>query len=994
MGLKLTRGASRAKTIVIVLLIIALFYSIRVVFFNKQKVYEPADIASVVNRIQPENGTPYYVTRMKQEEAVGARTAEPEQIDIVVTRYSKAAPEAKVEIVRDTELNRDVLHWNSGEGSVEWDLQVPVDGSYNIVFDYMPLPGTSQSAIRGIQIDDAYPFRESANLEFERRWKDSKYPYERNEMGNEVRAPQTEIEGWTTKAATDYRTSSLPLEYDFTKGRHTLRMTAGREPLALSGIRIVPSVSIPDYRAYAASFPAVAQSEWSQVFEAERFVHKSDLGIQKYAVMLAGVTPDAKGHVVYNTLGADRWQLPGQWVDWEIQVPADGWYAIDVKYRQAYKGKANVYRTIMFDGAVLFKELLHYIFPFENGTGVHTLQHEDGEPFLFYMTKGAHTLRMIADASPDQPALIALQQTLADLRRLDTSLRMVVGDYSQSNAANIDLNRTWEIEKYVPDINERLALIIDQLHNIMRYLNGLNGAETNLAATIQPSILTLQSIANHIEDIPNRLSELTTIQSTIGTWLDKAGNQPLLLDSFAVRTKDAETPLKTAGMLGRMAYSTVNFARTFWLDYSSRKQDDDRTINIWVQRSRDYVDLLREHIDQDFTPNTGIKVNLNMMPNANALVLSNAAGDLPDVALGITMETPVDFAMRGAAADLTAFPGFEQVMGRFSPGVMRSYTYNQGVYGLPETLNFQLFFYRSDIFDTLGLEPPETWDDVYQMLPTLQENGMTLYVPPKDYVRSFYQYAVNFYSDNGMHNRLNEETAVQPFMQWTDLFKKYYLPLEIPAFFNHFRQGTIPAGIADFTTYLQLTSAAPDIAGQWKVAPIPGTKQPDGTIARWTQQVTTGMMMLDKSRKKEQAWSFMQWWSKKETQLRYARDIESYLGIEYRWNSANLQALVESPWPADDLVAIKEQERWIKNVPLVPGYYFLAREMEFAWNAVVLQKVPAKEALEKASLALQREMNRKQQQFGFDPATYDLHVPQLDQPYDWEGANDADTPNR
>jgi hypothetical protein len=88
-------------------------------------------------------------------------------------------------------------------------------------------------------------------------------------------------------------------------------------------------------------------------------------------------------------------------------------------------------------------------------------------------------------------------------------------------------------------------------------------------------------------------------------------------------------------------------------------------------------------------------------------------------------------------------------------------------------------------------------------------------------------------------------------------------------------------------------------------------------------------------------------------------------------------------WPNDDLLALREQARWAKNMPYVPGYYFLTREMEFAWNRTVFDGMPAQESLEKAQLSLQREMNRRQKDFGIS-GNEDLRIPQIQEPYEWE----------
>ncbi|MCL6456823.1 MAG: ABC transporter substrate-binding protein, partial [Gorillibacterium sp.] len=141
-------------------------------------------------------------------------------------------------------------------------------------------------------------------------------------------------------------------------------------------------------------------------------------------------------------------------------------------------------------------------------------------------------------------------------------------------------------------------------------------------------------------------------------------------------------------------------------------------------------------------------------------------------------------------------------------------------------------------------------------------------------------------------------------------------------------------------------------------------------------------MIMEKSEQKDKAWEFLKWWTSNDIQAQYAKDMESFYGLEYRWNTANIEAMKAQSWPSDDLKAIREQASWAKNMPNVPGYYFLGREMEFAWNRTVFDGMPAKESLEQAHLSLQREMNRRQKDFGISGGN--LHIPQINEPFRWE----------
>jgi hypothetical protein len=53
---------------------------------------------------------------------------------------------------------------------------------------------------------------------------------------------------------------------------------------------------------------------------------------------------------------------------------------------------------------------------------------------------------------------------------------------------------------------------------------------------------------------------------------------------------------------------------------------DEGEIEVWVNRPRQYVDLLQTISDERFTNETGIRVKFSIMPNESKLVLANAAG--------------------------------------------------------------------------------------------------------------------------------------------------------------------------------------------------------------------------------------------------------------------------------------------------------------------------------------------------------------------------------
>lgn len=876
------------------------------------------------------------------------------------------------------------LEWSNDLGWVEWSFDVPSAGWYELYLDYKPMAGGNGAVTRGIQIDGQYPFLESQNAEFERLWKDAKYPYDRNEIGQQYHPEQVEIVDWMTKPVSDYNVSSEPLLYRLEQGKHTLRLIGIKEPVAIRTLTFKPHERLKSYAEYQAAFPAfTAKPEWYANVEAENFQKKSSLMIQTEHWSEPYVSPSPKGRITYNTLGGGRWRNPGEWVEWKLTVPEDGWYEIDLKAFQNYRNGFKAYRTIKIDGEVPYEELLHYPLRFNREFTIETIRDANNQPYRFYLTKGDHSLTMTADSSELQPITLALRDILKQLADYDRHVRLLTGNYSVNAAdANTDATRTWDMKKFDPQVEETMDGFIKRLTDIRDYINGVNGIDSDLAEGILNSIDILRKLRKDVDEIPNKLDSFSTIQGNIGTWMTTLTQQPLLLDFITVRTPGTDPGFKEPTAWSRVPYAISDFARSFYMDYDV-KRNNGKSLTVWVSRGRDYVDLLREMIANDFTSKTGITVNVSLMPNANQLVLGNAAGEVPDVALGIAEATPVDYAMRGAVEDLSKYPDFENVFDRFVPGASRSMVYNGGVYGLPEVQNFQMLFYRTDIFENLNLKVPDTWDDLFDILPTLQENGMTMSYPKADFATMFFQQGAELYSEDGLKSTLMTDESIAAFKRYTDLYSKYNLPIDIPAFFQHFKDGDIPIGIADFNTFVQLTVAAPEITGHWKMAPLPGVKQADGQVARWSSQGLSAGMIMKKSDHKDEAWEFLKWWTSDDVQAQYAKDIESFFGPEFRWNTANVNAMKTLPWSNEDAEALREQTRWAKNMPYVPGYYFVSREIDFAWNRTVFDRMPAQESLEKAQTAIQREMNRRQKDFGIT-ANDNLHVPQITKPFEWE----------
>jgi ABC-type glycerol-3-phosphate transport system substrate-binding protein len=411
------------------------------------------------------------------------------------------------------------------------------------------------------------------------------------------------------------------------------------------------------------------------------------------------------------------------------------------------------------------------------------------------------------------------------------------------------------------------------------------------------------------------------------------------------------------------------------------------------------VNLIQSLADTQFTPKTGIKVDISLMPNEQKLILSYASKTAPDIALGISNWLPFELGIRGAALDLRRFDDFGKVITRFSPGALLPYIYEQKCFALPETQDFYVLFYRKDIFEKLKLPIPNTWDDVKKILPELQRYGMNFYLPIagsggfKPFMTTapfIYQNDGRFYSDDGFKTALNEPNSLKGIELMTKLFTLYGVQLQIPNFFEHFRSSLSPIGISNFTTYLQLMVGAPELKNSWDIALSPGVKN-GNIIERWQTGSAQSAMVFNTTKYPNEAWEFLKWWTSEKTQTDFGQRIQTLYGKEFMWNSANIKAFSKIPIPDEHKKIILEQWEWLKEVPKTPAGYMTERELSNIWIKVVLQGKNLRASVDDSVNKINKEIQRKLEEFGYiknGKKIKNYYIPKFEDVLKWRLSNE------
>lgn len=868
--------------------------------------------------------------------------------------------------------NTSVAHLNKDD-EVELTVNVNEEGLYNINFDYYTLTSGLTSNEGDIQVNGSYQYNEAKRIVFSTLWGDSTKEFARDRYNNEVMPEQKKVSKWQNTYLID--SSNIEpgnLKLELKKGENKIKITLNSGEILLGDIHVQSPVENIDYSEYKGKYSNEAFPKDKLVItEAEKVTYKNDTSINAVVSRDSEVVPYETNALLLNTIGGKTWQKGGQAVYYNIDVPESGLYKIAFKYLQAEKANSITYRTITMDGEIPFKELEHYKFDYANKWQTEILGNGK-EDYYFYLTKGVHTLGLEADITPYNDLINVISDSIEQVNHLTLQIKKLVG-------STVDENRDWEISDYIPNIQTNLNKIADSLNK--QYESGVklnNGNENSQGLiSVKTAITLLRELAKEPNDIPKKLSQLSegtgSVTQSLSEAMDEFEKQPLTIDEFYVYSKDKQLPDYNSSLFKKLSEGVKRFIYSF-VPQKDKTQKETVTLNVWVNRSRNYIDLMQKMADEQFTPKTNIKINFSLMPNEQKLILANASGTSPDIALGISNWLPYELGIRGAAADLRQFSDFDSYISKFSPGAIIPMVVDDKVYGIPETQDFYVMFYRKDILKSLNIPVPDTWQDVKNILPELQRHGMNFYTnlsgasgtKPFTVTAPFiYQNGGDMYTSDGMSTALDSEKSLTGIKLMTDLFTIYDLPEQAPNFFEHFRSGTLPIGIGTFYTYVQMMNAAPELKGSWAIAPAPGIKDSTGQVVRWQPGSAQSCMMFKDSKYQNESWEFMKWWMDTDTQTQFENQIQTLYGGEYMWNTANLEAFKQLPMAEEDKNVVLEQWKWLMEVPKIPGGYMVERELSNVWTSVVFNGKNLRSSVDEAVITINKEISRKMEEFGY-----------------------------
>jgi N,N'-diacetylchitobiose transport system substrate-binding protein len=250
-------------------------------------------------------------------------------------------------------------------------------------------------------------------------------------------------------------------------------------------------------------------------------------------------------------------------------------------------------------------------------------------------------------------------------------------------------------------------------------------------------------------------------------------------------------------------------------------------ITVWIMQpgNEEVETVLTDAAEAFEAEHEGATVALEFVPWANAhdqFVTAIGGGQVPDLAEMGNTWTP-EFAELGGLATVDS-----EQSGDYIDSLVESGTVDGALYGYPWYAGARSLIYRSDIFDELGLEAPQTWDDLLAVGDAIaEETDLAPIHVAGDYYHMLapmvWQAGGELATGEGdsWTAEVDSEAGVQAFALYNELWERGWSP-----------DGAVTWNSVDVRDAFANGDAAMMVGGGWDLAAILGTN-PDleGSVA-------------------------------------------------------------------------------------------------------------------------------------------------------------------
>ena len=503
----------------------------------------------------------------------------------------------------------NIIIWSNESGTLDFKVNVPETGAYNIGMSYYQIVGSSTTTEFSVLIDGETPYDTATRINIPRIWT-SKYPIAPDSKDNEIRPPQVEMPMWTSTSFKDEDgLFNDPLLFYLEQGEHTISINSERAMVAIESIKLYNEKGFEKYVKPSDAELAKNDSAEPIKVQGERYTYtNSQTLFPTYDRGNYLTEPSNPTKQRYNTVGDGTWDQSGQAITWEIDVSDAGYYKVNLKARQNELRGLFTNRRLYIDGKVpsdAFSEIKFYYST--NWVSV-VPEDENGEPAYIYLDKGKHTLTLECIPGAIGEYMRKLDSIVFEANQYYMQILMITGP-------SPDKYTDYFVHRQIPEllgVFERLSKELRDTRAAIEEIAGIDGSE---AAVLDRLADVFDKCIKRPNKIPDYISSsgIKDNVTAVSSWMRQYRSQPLEIDFIELVPASKKVTSVKKNFFKSLAFNTKALVGSFFEDYTVLSDVTADSINVWVGIGRDQTNIVKQMTDSQFTPETGIEVSINLV---------------------------------------------------------------------------------------------------------------------------------------------------------------------------------------------------------------------------------------------------------------------------------------------------------------------------------------------------------------------------------------------
>lgn len=265
----------------------------------------------------------------------------------------------------------------------------------------------------------------------------------------------------------------------------------------------------------------------------------------------------------------------------------------------------------------------------------------------------------------------------------------------------------------------------------------------------------------------------------------------------------------------------------------------DITFQSWVPNIDQAVDAYNDSQDE---VNVTLETITAGPDGGYAKMLSAVQAGNPADVVQLGYDAIPDFLVNDALEDITEYVGDQEE--KFVPWQWQTGVFNDSVYAVPQASGPLGQFYRKDIFDSLGIQYPTTWDEYYEAAKKIRASDPDRYITAFAFNQAPWLIGLSqqgggnwFTPENDAWTvTINDDETLKVAEFWQKMIDEDLVKIE--ADFSSewnadIQSGNVVTWISGSWADAILRGTAPDTAGQWAVGAVPQWKAGENVSATW-----------------------------------------------------------------------------------------------------------------------------------------------------------------